>query len=77
MNGCVFFNCTQLCPTRYDMLHQHFRKICHLLADFDEWGQTVALNVLLRYGRTQFLSPFTDVSLLDGRMSCGCSDLSG
>jgi AP-3 complex subunit beta len=40
------------------MLHAHFRKICHLLADFTEWGQLIVLKVLTRYARSQFLSPF-------------------
>eukprot|EP00954_Amorphochlora_amoebiformis_P013422 1053999-Amorphochlora_amoeboformis.AAC.1 len=48
----------QVCPDRIDLLHQHFRKICHLLADFDYFGQTVALQVLTSYARTQFLTPF-------------------
>ncbi len=33
------------------------RKLCHLLADIDEWGQIVILNILTRYGRTQFEDP--------------------
>ena len=56
--GPTLFAFQSVCPTRYDLLHPHYRKICHLLADFDEWGQVVALQVLLRYGRTQFLSPY-------------------
>jgi len=54
----AIFAFQQLCPTRYDLLHPHFRKICRLLADLDEWGQTLTLDILLRYSRTQFLSPF-------------------
>jgi len=47
----------EVCPTRFDLLHAHFRKICVRLADMDEWGQVVTLNSLLRYGRSQFLAP--------------------
>lgn len=36
------------------MLHRHYRKLCHLLADLDSWGQAATINTLLRYGRTQF-----------------------
>jgi len=54
-SACFAFQ--EVCPERFDLLHAHFRKICHLLADFDEWGQVVALGILTRYGRTQFLSP--------------------
>ncbi len=52
----------QVCPDRYDLLHENFRKICHFLADIEEWGQVVILEVLLRYGRTQFLDPNKEVS---------------
>jgi len=46
-----------ICPERYELLHPHFRKLCQLLADVDEWGQVMILNTLARYGRTQFLNP--------------------
>ena len=29
----------QICPEKWDLIHPHFRKLCHLLADLDEWGQ--------------------------------------
>uniref|UniRef100_K3WFQ3 AP-3 complex subunit beta n=1 Tax=Globisporangium ultimum (strain ATCC 200006 / CBS 805.95 / DAOM BR144) TaxID=431595 RepID=K3WFQ3_GLOUD len=48
---------SEVCPDRLDLLHQPFRKICHLLADLDEWGQTVTINVLIRYCHEQFQSP--------------------
>ena len=56
--GSALFAFNVVCPTRYELLHRQYRKVCHLLADFDEWGQCVALEVLCRYGRTQFLTPF-------------------
>ena len=40
----------EVCPDRYDLLHEHYRKLCHLLADIDEWGQTMLLNLLLPGG---------------------------
>ena len=46
-----------VCPDRHDLLHPHFRKICHLLSDLDEWGQQIMLNVLVRYSRANFLEP--------------------
>jgi len=59
LSSAVFaFN--EVCPDRIDLLHEHFRKICHLLADFTEWGQMIVLKVLTRYARSQFLSPFED-----------------
>ena len=57
--GSAIFAFNAVCPERLDLLHPHFRKICHLLADFDEWGQIITLDLLLRYGRTQFLDPIT------------------
>ncbi|KAI9910891.1 hypothetical protein PsorP6_011123 [Peronosclerospora sorghi] len=45
---------SEVCPDRMDLLHRPFRKLCHLLADIDEWGQTVTLQLLTRYCRTQF-----------------------
>ena len=47
-----------LCPNKFDLIHANYRKICHLLADMDEYGQIVALQILLRYCRNQFKSPF-------------------
>lgn len=26
-------------------------------SDFDEWGQVILINMLIRYGRSQFLNP--------------------
>ncbi|KAA6327126.1 MAG: hypothetical protein EZS28_053853, partial [Streblomastix strix] len=34
------------------------RKLAHLLVDFDEWSQIVALKVFLNYSRNQFCSPY-------------------
>lgn len=57
----------EVCPDRNDLLHQHFRKICHLLADFTEWGQVLVLKVLTRYARLQFRSPFIDHEAKEGK----------
>jgi AP-3 complex subunit beta len=46
-----------VCPDRLDLLHPHYRKLCHLLADLDEWGQTTAMGVLSRYVRANFTAP--------------------
>lgn len=29
----------EVCPTSYNILHSCFRKLCHLIADMDEWTQ--------------------------------------
>jgi AP-3 complex subunit beta len=56
-SACFAFN--EVCPDRFDLIHQQYRKLCHLLADLDEWGQTQALALLTRYARANFISPFT------------------
>jgi len=48
----------EICPNNFDLIHAHFRKLCHVIVDMDEWGQITLLNALTRYGRTQFLCPF-------------------
>ena len=47
----------EVCPERLDLLHPHYRKLCHLLADLDEWGQITAVTVLTRYVRANFTAP--------------------
>eukprot|EP00644_Phytophthora_capsici_P008927 jgi/Phyca11/504126/fgenesh2_kg.PHYCAscaffold_6_\ len=58
----------EVCPDRLDLLHRPFRKLCHLLADIDEWGQTVTLNVLIRYCREQFQAPIQEEAKKDKEM---------
>ncbi|KAG1151139.1 hypothetical protein G6F37_002057 [Rhizopus arrhizus] len=55
--GSTIMAFNEVCPTRYDLIHPCFRKLCSMLTDCDEWGQMSILGVLLRYGRTQFLNP--------------------
>ncbi|KAG7384520.1 AP-3 complex subunit beta-2 [Phytophthora pseudosyringae] len=58
---------SEVCPDRLDLLHRPFRKLCHLLADIDEWGQTVTLHVLIRYCREQFQAPMQDEGRKEGQ----------
>ncbi|KAH7912022.1 adaptin N terminal region-domain-containing protein [Hygrophoropsis aurantiaca] len=46
-----------VCPTRLDLLHKQYRRLCRILVDVDEWGQVDLLNLLLRYARTMLLKP--------------------
>ncbi|KAI6037663.1 adaptin N terminal region-domain-containing protein, partial [Pisolithus marmoratus] len=46
-----------VCPTRLDLLHQQYRRLCRMLVDVDEWGQVNTLNLLLRYARTMLPKP--------------------
>ena len=47
----------EVCPDRIDLIHRHYRKMCRMLVDCDEWGQILLANLLLRYARTQFTRP--------------------
>jgi AP-3 complex subunit beta len=40
-----------LWPTNFDLLHPHYRKLCHALSDMDEWGQRNAIEALGLYAR--------------------------
>lgn len=31
----------EICPLSYSLIHNSYRKICHLLADMDEWSQVI------------------------------------
>jgi len=48
---------SEVCPERIDLLHPHFRKLCNMVADTDEWGQITMVNILTRYARCQFANP--------------------
>lgn len=50
----------ELCPDRWDLVHAHYRKFCSTLADFDEWGQSQAIHMLIRYSRAHFANPQSD-----------------
>ncbi|CAG8581681.1 13380_t:CDS:10 [Ambispora leptoticha] len=55
--GSVIMAFNEVCPERLDLIHPHYRKLCRMLVDADEWGQIVIMGLLLRYARTQFLNP--------------------
>lgn len=67
--GSVIMAFEEICPKRYDLIHKHYRKLCNVLVDMDEWGQVAILRLLTRYARTQFLDPNQGVSF----WSCTCS----
>ncbi|GJQ09563.1 hypothetical protein GpartN1_g1354.t1 [Galdieria partita] len=47
----------EIFPLRYELLHQHFRKLCRLLIDMDEWSQISCLQILMLYAREHFPKP--------------------
>ena len=56
--GSAVFAFVEVCPENWDLIHPHYQKLCKLLVDCDEWGQVLVINMLLRYARVHFLSPF-------------------
>lgn len=57
--GSVAIAFEALCPTRLDLLHVHYRRLCRMLIDVDEWGQVNLLELLVRYSRTMLPRPAT------------------
>lgn len=49
-----------VCPTRLDLLHHQYRRLCRMLCDMDGWGQVEMLDLLLRYARTMLPKPLED-----------------
>ena len=50
---------TEMCPDQLDLLHPYYRHICRIIADADEWGQVVAIDVLSKYARAFLEKPET------------------
>ncbi|KAL5526852.1 APL6 [Sanghuangporus sanghuang] len=46
-----------ICPTRLDLLHAHYRRLCRMLLDIDSWGQVHVLELLARYARSMLPKP--------------------
>ncbi|KAK6511190.1 AP-3 complex subunit beta, variant 2 [Arthrobotrys musiformis] len=44
----------EVCPERIEMVHPHYRGLCKLLIDMDEWGQLALLRLLTVYARKNF-----------------------
>ncbi|KAK3524557.1 hypothetical protein QTP70_029870, partial [Hemibagrus guttatus] len=63
--GSVVVAFEEVCPERIDLIHKNYRKLCNLLIDVEEWGQVVIINMLTRYARTQFLSPWREDGAFD------------
>ena len=47
----------EICPTRYDLIHREYRRICRALPESSEWAQVPILRMLTRYCRAQFADP--------------------
>ena len=55
--GATCYAFLRVCPTRYDLLHKHYIKLCRALIDCEEWGQVFMMILLTHYARTQFTDP--------------------
>ncbi|KJA26226.1 hypothetical protein HYPSUDRAFT_198985 [Hypholoma sublateritium FD-334 SS-4] len=60
-----------ICPTRLDLIHPHYRRLCRILVDLDEWGQVELMELLLRYARTMLVRPQTNLSERGGEEKHG------
>lgn len=63
-----------VCPTRLDLLHNHYRRLCRILSDMDGWGQVQMLNLLTRYARTMLHRPLENEIDPDLQLLLTCSD---
>ena len=66
VSGSAVMAFEELCPDRIDLIHKNYRKLCNLLVDIDEWGQSAVIHMLTRYARSQFVNPNKAVRLTSG-----------
>ena len=59
--GSAVASLNEVCPHSFEIIHPVYRKLCHLLADMDEWTQVSVLDMMNRYVRNQFVDPAPDV----------------
>jgi len=72
--GSAVASFNEVCPNDMHLLHSSYRKLCHLLADMDEWTQMSVLQVLTRYVRSQFVDPFAPNNGTKKKKSKNASD---
>ena len=44
----------EVCPERLDLVHKHYRGLCAMMVEMDEWGQLAVVNLLTVYARKSF-----------------------
>uniref|UniRef100_A0A5S6QMZ7 AP-3 complex subunit beta n=1 Tax=Trichuris muris TaxID=70415 RepID=A0A5S6QMZ7_TRIMR len=64
----------EVCPERFDLIHKHYRKLCALLIDVDEWGQVTIINMFTRYARAHFTDPNRSRPTSDSEMEDSTSE---
>lgn len=55
--GSVVIAFNAICPERLELFHQHYRRLCKMIPDVDEWGQVQLLELLTRYARQMLSRP--------------------
>ncbi|EAU85554.2 beta-NAP protein [Coprinopsis cinerea okayama7 len=59
--GATVYAFNTLCPgpdiERLSLIHKHYRKLCKVLIDVDEWGQVEVMRLLVRYARAMLAKP--------------------
>ncbi|KAK7276283.1 hypothetical protein RIF29_17421 [Crotalaria pallida] len=38
-----------VCPNNFSLIGRHYRRLCEILPDVEEWGQIILIGILLRY----------------------------
>ncbi|CAE6456436.1 unnamed protein product [Rhizoctonia solani] len=64
-----------LCPHKLELLHPHYRRLCKVLVDADEWGQVELLDLLGRYARTMLSRPVEGLKELVGKNAESTDDV--
>ena len=44
----------EVCPDMLEMIHPHYRRLCRMMVDMDEWGQLAVLRLMPVYARRCF-----------------------
>ncbi|KAG8907999.1 AP-3 complex subunit beta [Tulasnella sp. 403] len=60
--GSVVVAFNTICPDQLELLHQHYRRLCRMIVDVDEWGQVHLLDLLGRYARKMLAKPASDLT---------------
>lgn len=67
--GSALLSLKCVAPERYDLLHPHFRRICHALVDIDEWNQPMAVRTLAAYARANLRQPIKSSAATSSKIS--------
>lgn len=46
-----------ICPSNFELIHGHFRRLCSIITKLDEWAQTYLIEILTNYARLYIPKP--------------------